>query len=175
MIRKKWYGVSELKYLYLVVMGEDLWDVTSRKRYIQIEFERQKNPTSVMTASYNQNFYFLSGIVFEIMDHFYSNRFQHTDGYKNSGSQRLSYSCWNGQGTSQIWTPIRHLLFRQETLLHMSRPSNKRDLIEAIIVSWLYIIKKEELKYWLSQYHVTVLLCCKFKDIQRNTDKAVTS
>lgn len=49
-------------------------------------------------------------------------------------------------GNSPDLNPIEHLWYRLKNLVRMRRPSNKRELIEAIIASWHHTIKKEELQ-----------------------------
>lgn len=64
-------------------------------------------------------------------------------------------------GNSPELNPIEHFWFFFKPPVHLKRPSNKRGLIEAIIVSWQRIIKKK--RSW------------KIKDTRRNTHKTVTS
>ncbi|KFM76885.1 Transposable element Tcb2 transposase, partial [Stegodyphus mimosarum] len=53
-------------------------------------------------------------------------------------------------GNSPDLNPIENLRHRLKTLVRMRRPSNKRELIEAIIVSWHHVITKEELNTLVS-------------------------
>ncbi|KFM64374.1 Transposable element Tcb1 transposase, partial [Stegodyphus mimosarum] len=53
-------------------------------------------------------------------------------------------------GNSPDLNPTENLWHRLKTLVRMRRPSNKRELIEALIVSWHHVITKEQLKTLVS-------------------------
>ena len=55
-------------------------------------------------------------------------------------------------------TPIEKLRLRLKTLVRIRRPSNKKELIEAIINSWHYVITKEELKLSSIRWDIDVEL-----------------
>ncbi|GFX13500.1 transposable element Tcb1 transposase [Trichonephila clavipes] len=50
------------------------------------------------------------------------------------------------KGNSPELDPLENLWYRLKTLVRMRYPRNKKELIADIIVSWLHLITKEELK-----------------------------